>query len=179
MCLLYETIAVVHHRANAFSSHLERHTTEMRNIDSDNEKALIPVGPSLVLLVFCFLCFCLLPLHFQSQTESAGDILKTDACVLWHISVFTLYCVCARTRLQCEWIGALCSQVPWQVYSSTLSCTATDMSTGLWPFVLDSGLFLLPRVCSISAEIMCRVSVFFASSVWFSFLVPLWVFRWW
>lgn len=34
------------------------------------------------------------------------------------------------------------------------------MSTGLWPFVLDSGLFLLPCVCSISAEIMCRVFVF-------------------
>lgn len=131
---------------------------------------------------FGFLCFVYC--HCTSKARLKGpEIFWKQACVLWHISVFTLYCVCARTRLQCGWIGALCSRVPWQVYSSTtLSCTATDMSTGLWPFVLDSGLFLLPCVCSISAEIMCRVFVFsgfFACSVWFSCLVPLWVFRWW
>lgn len=114
------------------------------------------------------------PLHIQYQTERAGDILKTDVCFVTYFCVYIALRLC-RTRLQCGWIGALCSRVPWQVYSSTtLSCTAADMSTRLWPFVLDLRLFLLPCVCSISAEIMCGVVLFcFACSVWFSCLVPL------
>lgn len=91
------------------------------------------------------------------------------------MTYFCVYIVLrlCRTRLQCGWMVALCGLVPWQVYSSgTLSCTAADMSTGLWPFVQDSGLFLLPCVHSISAEIMCSEVFFFFFLLLFYVVLP-------
>lgn len=60
----------------------------------DNENALLPVGPSLVLLVFWFSLFCLLPLHIQSQTERAGDILKTGVCFVTYFCVYIVLRLC-------------------------------------------------------------------------------------